>query len=260
MKKVEITGIDTASLPKLSAKECEKLLHEINDGNEEAKQLFIRANMRLVLSIVGRFSRSQENADDLFQVGCVGLMKALNNFNTNAGVKFSTYAVPMIIGEIRRFLRDRTSIKVSRNIRDTAYKALKARENLMRNSNDGMPTLFEIAEEIDIPISEIACALDAISEPVSFFEPVYSDGEDAILLSDQVSDPKNNPEIWTENMELKEALKKIPERERNVLILRYYVGKTQIEISEIINISQAQVSRLEKNAVEKLRKLMQITV
>ncbi|HRU84124.1 MAG TPA: SigB/SigF/SigG family RNA polymerase sigma factor [Eubacteriales bacterium] len=256
MNKVEITGVNTSELPKLSAKECENLIHKIKEGDEDARELFIKANMRLVLSIVGRFKNSDENPDDLFQVGCVGLMKAIANFDTTLEVRFSTYAVPMIIGEIRRFLRDRTGIKVSRNLRDTAYRALKAKEEISNSKNGGYPTLFEIAEEIAVPISEIACALDAISEPVSFSEPIYSDEEDTILLSDQIADEKNSPENWIESLELSEAIKKVPEREKEILALRYYHGKTQMEISKMVGISQAQVSRLEKSGIEYLRKYM----
>lgn len=255
MNKVEITGVDTSTLPKLSAKECDVLLKKAKDGDENARNLLIEANMRLVLSIVGRFRQSEQSADDLFQVGCVGLLKAINNFDTSLDVRFSTYAVPMIIGEIRRFLRDRTGIKVSRNLRDTAYKALKARETLLaRPEKSGIPSLFEVAEELSIPISEVACALDAVCEPVSLFEAAYSDGEDAVLICDQVADPKNNPDNWLENLALTEAVRSLPEREKNVIELRYFKGKTQTEISEIIGISQAQVSRLEKNAISILRK------
>ncbi|HRR89799.1 MAG TPA: sigma-70 family RNA polymerase sigma factor, partial [Eubacteriales bacterium] len=182
--------------------------------------------------------------------------KAIANFDTTLEVRFSTYAVPMIIGEIRRFLRDRTGIKVSRNLRDTAYRALKAKEEISNSKNGGYPTLFEIAEEIAVPISEIACALDAISEPVSFSEPIYSDEEDTILLSDQIADEKNSPENWIESLELSEAIKKVPEREKEILALRYYHGKTQMEISKMVGISQAQVSRLEKSGIEYLRKYM----
>ncbi|NLZ25598.1 MAG: SigB/SigF/SigG family RNA polymerase sigma factor [Clostridiales bacterium] len=254
MRKVEITGLNTSELPKLTGKECDALMRKIRDGDTGAREKFLKANMRLVLSIVGRFAHTQENCDDLFQVGCVGLLKALDNFDFSLGVRFSTYAVPMIIGEIKRFLRDRTSIKVSRNIRDTAYKALKAREKLLESSQSHDPSIFEIAKELDIDVKEIACALDAVSEPLYIFDNVYSDDEDGMTLLDQLADEKNTTENWTENLALKEALKEIPEREKNVLMLRYFYGKTQVEISNATGISQAQVSRLEKNAVEKLRK------
>ncbi|MDD4839082.1 MAG: SigB/SigF/SigG family RNA polymerase sigma factor [Clostridia bacterium] len=256
MHKVEISGVNTSSLPKLTAKQSEALMKRISEGDEEAREEFLYANMRLVLSIVGRFSRSTECSDDLFQVGCVGLLKALNNFDFTMNVRFSTYAVPMIIGEIKRFLRDRSGVKVSRNVRDVAYKALKTRENLMATCTTGEPSLFEIASELDIASTEIACALDAVSEPVSFFEPVYSDGDESMLLLDQLSDDKNTQEHWMENLSLTESLKALPEKEREVIELRYYQGKTQIEISKIVDISQAQVSRLEKNAIEKLRKVL----
>ncbi len=256
MRKVEISGVNTSTLPKLTRKESDELMSRISQGDEEARGEFLFANMRLVLSIVGRFSHSSENSDDLFQVGCVGLLKALNNFDFTMNVRFSTYAVPMIIGEIKRFLRDRSGVKVSRNIRDVAYKALKTRENLMANGHMSEPTLFEIASELDISSSEIACALDAISEPVSFFDPVYSDGEESMLLLDQLSDEKNTADIWMENLSLSEAIKTLPLKEKEVLELRYYKGKTQIEISKIVGISQAQVSRLEKNAVERLRRAL----
>ena len=255
MGKVQICGIDTATLPKISAKECDELLLKIKRGDGEARDLFLRANMRLVLSCVGRFSKSSESADDLFQVGMVGLLKALDNFDVNLDVRFSTYAVPMIIGEMRRAIRDRTTIKVSRSMRDTAYKALKAREDLSKlNAND--PSMIEIASEIDVPLSEVACALDAVSEPVSFYEPVFSDGEESVELIDQLADKKENSENWTEKIALYEALKHVPERELQVVKLRYFDGKTQVEISKIVGISQAQVSRLEKSALEKIRERM----
>lgn len=255
MNRVTICGIDTSSLPKLTAKESDALLKRIKAGDEEARELFLYANMRLVLSVVGRFSKSSTPADDLFQVGMVGMLKALDNFDVNLGVRFSTYAVPMIIGEIKRSLRDHTSIKVSRSMRDTAYKALRAREQLVENSTKE-PELYEIAEEIGIPISEVACALDAVSEPVSFYEPVFSDGEEGMTIIDRLADKKENDENWSERIALNEALKEVPERELNVVRLRYFEGKTQIEISEIVGISQAQVSRLEKSAITRLKKCL----
>ena len=255
MGKVEICGLDTATLPKISAKECDELIVKIQNGDSDAKELFLRANMRLVLSCVGRFSKSQESADDLFQVGMVGLLKSLENFDVNLDVRFSTYAVPMIIGEMRRAIRDRTTVKVSRSMRDTAYKALKAREELSRfNAND--PTMVEIAEEIGVPLSEVACALDAVSEPVSFYEPVYNDSEEGQELIDQLADKKETSENWTEKIALYEALKDVPEREMQVVRLRYFDGKTQIEISKLVGISQAQVSRLEKSAIKRIRACM----
>lgn len=255
MNRVTICGLDTSTLPKLNAKQCDELILKIQNGDEAAKEVFLRANMRLVLSVVGRFSKAGESADDLFQVGMVGMLKALNNFDTSLNVRFSTYAVPMIIGEIKRSLRDRTTIKVSRSMRDTAYKALKARERLVENSiND--PNIMEIAQEIGVPVNEVACALDAVSEPISFYEPVYSDGEDGMAILDQLADKKENSENWSERISLYEALKTVPERELEVVKLRYFDGKTQVEISSIVGISQAQVSRLEKSAMEKLREAL----
>ncbi len=256
MFKVNICGIDTQSLPKITAKECDELIKKIQNGDEQAKEYFLRANMRLVLSVVGRFSKAQECPDDLFQVGMVGMLKALYNFDTTLSVRFSTYAVPMIIGEIKRSLRDHNSIKVSRSVRDTAYRALKAREKLVENAVKE-PELYEIAEEIGVPIREVACALDAVSEPISFYEPVFSDGEDGMEIIDQIADKKENADNWSENIALNEALKEVPERELEILKMRYYLGKTQIEISEKVGMSQAQVSRLEKNAVQRLRKILE---
>ncbi len=255
MHKVEICGIDTGSLPKLTAKECDALLKRIEQGDAVAREEFLTANMRLVLSIVGRFSRCGVCSDDLFQVGYVGLLKALENFDYSLGLKFSTYAVPMIIGEIKRFLRDRTSIKVSRNIRDVAYNALKVKERLQESIDGGEPSLYEIAKELDVSERDIACALDAVSEPVSIFDSV-GNGEDSLMIIDQVADVKSTTESWTENITLADALETIPKREKQVLALRYFYGKTQTEISQTTGISQAQVSRLEKNAIEKLRKFM----
>ena len=255
MHKVTICGIDTSTLPRLTAARSEELLALIEKGDAAAKELFLRANMRLVLSVVGRFSASQENADDLFQAGMVGMMKALNNFDRSLGMRFSTYAVPMIIGEIRRSLRDRTGIKVPRSMRDTAYKALKAREKIVESTMKD-PGLTEIAEEIGIDMRQVACALDAVSEPVSFFEPAFSDGEDGMQILDQLADEKENADLWSEKIALAEALKQVPERELAVLKMRYFDGKTQNEISDKVGVSQAQVSRLEKSAVARLRKLL----
>ncbi len=254
MHKVVICGLDTSKLPKITAKECDELLLKVRNGDSDAKETLVMSNLRLVLSVVQRFS-GKGNSDDLFQVGCVGLMKAVNNFNPAFNVKFSTYAVPMIIGEIRRYLKDSTSIKVSRNLRDVAYKALRAKE-LYEINNQRSPSMMEIAEEIDIPISEVACALDAVSEPRSLYESVYSDGDDSMMLMEQLSDNKSMDDVWSESIYLKDSIKKLPEKERQVLTLRYYVGKTQMEISEAIGISQAQVSRLEKNALNRLREMI----
>lgn len=256
MRKVTICGMDTSSLPRLSAAESEELLKRIGEGDEEAKERFLNANMRLVLSVVGRFSASRESADDLFQAGMVGMMKALNNFDRSLGMRFSTYAVPMIIGEIRRTLRDRTGVKVPRSLRDLAYKALKAREKIVETDMRD-PALTEIAEDIGVTMRDVACALDAVSEPVSFFDPAFSDEEDGMQIMDKLSDERENADVWSERISLAEALKEVPERELSVLKMRYFDGKTQNEISERIGVSQAQVSRLEKSAVSRLKKLMQ---
>lgn len=255
MRKVVISGIDTSMLPRLARGESEELLRRIEEGDESAKERFLAANMRLVLSVVGRFSASSESADDLFQAGMVGMMKALNNFDRSLGMRFSTYAVPMIIGEIRRTLRDRTGVKVPRSLRDLAYKALKAREKIVESSMRD-PGLTEIAEEIGVGMKDVACALDAVSEPVSFFEPAFSDEEEGTLLLDRVPDEKENADIWSERIALREALKEVPERELSVLRMRYFDGKTQNEISEKVGVSQAQVSRMEKAAVARLRELL----
>lgn len=255
MRKVTICGIDTGSLPRLTAAESDELLRRIAEGDSAAKERFLSANIRLVLSVVGRFSAAQESADDLFQAGMVGMMKALNNFDRSLGMRFSTYAVPMIIGEIRRTLRDRTGVKVPRSLRDLAYKALKAREKIVESTLKD-PGITEIAEEIGAGMREVACALDAVSEPVSFFEPAFSDEEDGMQILDQISDDRENADVWSERISLAEALKEVPERELSVLKMRYFDGKTQNEISDRIGVSQAQVSRLEKSAVARLRKLM----
>ena len=251
--KVEITGVNTATLPKLSGKQLAELMIRVKGGDKLAREEFAYANMRLVLSVVQRFNAPKEVADDIFQVGCVGLMKAIDNFDVNLNVKFSTYAVPMIIGEIKRFLRDNSSIRVSRSLRDIAYRALKAREELSKDRVDE-PRLEEIAEKIEVDLKDVAIALDAISAPVSLGDPVYNDGDDTIYLMDQVSDSKNSEEIWLENINLKDALSKLNPREKEIVLLRYYIGKTQMEVSEEVGISQAQVSRLEKTAIEQIRK------
>lgn len=251
--KVEITGVNTATLPKLTGKQMAELMIKIKDGDKLARDQFAYANMRLVLSVVQRFNAPKDNADDIFQVGCVGLMKAIDNFDISLNVKFSTYAVPMIIGEIKRFLRDNNSIRVSRSLRDIAYKALKAREELSKDRVEE-PRLEEIAEKIEVDLKDVAIALDAISAPVSLGDPVYNDGDDTIYLMDQVSDSKNSEEIWLENINLKDALSKLNPREKEIVLLRYYIGKTQMEVSEEVGISQAQVSRLEKTAIEQIRK------
>lgn len=249
--KVVICGVETAGLPKLTQKESEELMFKLKAGDETAREKFIVGNMRLVLSLVKRFWSKRANADDVFQVGCVGLIKAIDNFDVSIGVKFSTYAVPMILGEIKRFIRDGNSLRVSRSIRDTAYKVLKVRERLEENDED--VTYDKIAAEMKVAVSEVAYALDAISDPVSLYDPVYDKQGDTLLLMDQLSDPKNNDETWTEKAALYEALSRLNEREKNVLFLRYFEGKTQTEISERVGISQAQVSRLEKAALKRIR-------
>lgn len=254
MHKVVINGIDTRSLPKLKPKECEELLELVKKGDKEAKDKLVVANIRLVLSIVQRFS-NRAGSDDLFQSGMIGLMKAIDGFDSKFNVRFSTYAVPMISGEIRRFIKDSTGIKVSRSMRDTAYKALRAKE-MLELKNSTSPTMLEIASEIDIPLKEVVCALDAVSETVSLQECVYNDGEDGLLLMEQIADSTQNEETWSTSLALREGIKFLPEREKSVLAMRYYLGKTQTEISKSMGISQAQVSRLEKNALGKIKECL----
>lgn len=249
LNKVEICGVNTSSLPLLKEEEKDALFERIKAGDEDAKDEYIRGNLRLVLSVIKRFSGSSENADDLFQIGCIGLIKAVNNFNTELDVKFSTYAVPMIIGEIRRYMRDNNSIRVSRSLRDTAYKAIYAKEGYIRR-NLKEPTIQEISEEIGISKEDIVFALDAIQSPVSLQEPVYNDSGDAIYVMDQISDKKNKEENWVEELALQAAMDHLNPREKYIIELRFFQGKTQMEVAEKIDISQAQVSRLEKNALK----------
>ena len=254
--KVEICGVNTLKLPILSNDEKEELFRRILKGDRLAREEYIYGNLRLVLSVIQRFSNRDENMDDLFQVGCIGLIKAIDNFDITQNVKFSTYAVPMIIGEVRRYLRDNNSIRVSRSLRDTAYKALQAKENLSKK-NQKEPSLSEIAKYMDIPLKDVVTALDAIQDPISLFEPVFRDsGGDALYVMDQVKDPKNRDDSWLENISLSEAMKKLSEREKYILNLRFFQGKTQMEVSSEIGISQAQVSRLEKSALKHMRKYM----
>jgi len=250
--KVEICGVNTAKLPLLNNEEKEELFKRIKQGDKEAREQYIKGNLRLVLSVIQRFSGSNENVDDLFQIGCIGLIKAIDNFDTSQNVKFSTYAVPMILGEVRRYLRDNNSIRVSRSLRDTAYKAIYAREGLTRR-NSKEPTIMEIAEEIGISKEEITYALDAIQTPVSLYEPVYTDGGDPLYVMDQISDRKNKEENWVENLSLSEAMKRLSPRENHIINLRFFEGKTQMEVAEEVHISQAQVSRLEKNALKTMK-------
>lgn len=247
--KVEICGVNTAKLPLLKPAEKEALFSKIEQGDTAAREQYIEGNLRLVLSVIKRFSSSNENVDDLFQIGCIGLIKAIDNFDSKLGVKFSTYAVPMIIGEIRRFLRDNNSIRVSRSLKDTAYKAIYARENLTKK-NLKEPTIAEVAEEIGIAKEDIVYALDAIQSPMSLYDPVYTDGGDTLYVMDQISDKKNKEENWIEHLSLSEAMTKLNDREREIITLRFFEGKTQMEVALMINISQAQVSRLEKNALK----------
>ncbi|MFI3230386.1 MAG: RNA polymerase sporulation sigma factor SigG [bacterium] len=253
--KVEICGINTNKLPLLKNDEKEALFKKVQEGDLEAKEEYIYCNLRLVLSVIKKFANRGENIDDIFQVGVIGLIKAINNFDTSHGVKLSTYAVPMIIGEIRRYLRDYNSIRVSRSLRDTAYKAMQAKEFLI-NEYAKEPSLDEIAKIVGLPKEDIIIALDAIQEPISLFEPVYNDGADAIFIMDQVKDDKNTDATWIENISLNDAMEKLNEREKYIINLRFFEGKTQMEVAKEICISQAQVSRLEKSALKNMRKYM----
>lgn len=251
--KVELCGVNTAKLKTLTAEEKNELLKKSKSGDLHAREELISGNMRLVLSIIQRFGSRGEDADDLFQVGCIGLIKAIDNFDLDVGVKFSTYAVPMIIGEIRRYLRDNSMIRVSRSQRDLAYRALRAKEELsLRLSRD--PTDAEIATELGAEKSEVTEALTSITTPLSLYEPVFSDGGDALYLMDQISDDKENDEVWIDNIAVGEAMKRLSDRERSIISMRFFRGKTQMEIAEEIGISQAQVSRIEKGALDRIRK------
>ena len=251
--KVEIAGVNTAKLKVLKSSETMELLRRSKAVDRQAREELIEGNLRLVLSVIQRFAGRGESVDDLFQVGCVGLIKAIDNFDISQPVKFSTYGVPMIVGEIRRYLRDNSAIRVSRSMRDTAYRVLQAREHLMAE-NQKEPTVEEIAKVLDIPREEVVFAMDAIVDPVSLYEPIYDSGGDAIRVMDQVSDTKNTDERWTGRIALKDAMKLLDPRERRILSLRFYEGKTQMEVSAEVGISQAQVSRLEKGAINTIRK------
>lgn len=253
INKVEICGVNTSKLPMLTKAEKDELFIKIKAGDKEAREKFVHGNLRLVLSVIQRFSNRGENADDLFQVGCIGLIKAIDNFDLTQNVQFSTYAVPMIIGEVRRYLRDNNSIRVSRSLKDIAYKALQVKERLV-NQNSKEPTIAEIAKELELPKSDVVYALDAMSDPISLFEPIYHDGGEAIYVMDQVKDEKNSDESWLENISINEAMKHLDEREKHILSLRFFQGRTQMEVANEIGISQAQVSRLEKNALNQMRK------
>ena len=252
INKVEICGVNTAKLPILSSQQKKALFERISKGDTKAREEFINGNLRLVLSVIQRFYNRGEHVDDLFQVGCIGLIKAIDNFDLSQNVKFSTYAVPMIIGEIRRYLRDNNSIRVSRGLRDTAYKALQVKEKL-RLEQSREPTVLEIAKELGMSKEEVVLALDAIQDPISLFESVFHDGTDTVFVMDQVSDEKNTDENWLEDIALREAMKKLSKREMLILNLRFFDGKTQMEVAKEIGISQAQVSRLEKTALLHMR-------
>lgn len=252
MYKVEICGVNTAKLPLLTDEEKKELFTKIQKGDKKARERFIKGNLRLVLSIIQRFSSSGENIDDLFQIGCIGLMKAIDHFDVTLNVKFSTYAVPMIIGEIRRYLRDNNSIRVSRSIRDTAYKAIYTKELMMKDS-DKEPTVEEIAAKLELAPEDIVFALDAIQSPVSLYEPVYAESGDTLYIMDQISDKKNKEDNWIEEISLKAAIDHLSDREHKIINMRYFEGKTQMEVAEEINISQAQVSRLEKKALRSMK-------
>ena len=251
--KVEICGVNTSKLPVLNSVQKKLLFNRILQGDEEARQQYIYGNLRLVLSVIQRFSNRGEYMDDLFQVGCIGLIKAIDNFDINQGVQFSTYAVPMIIGEVRRYLRDNNQIRVSRSLRDTAYRALQVKERLIAEKSKE-PTIDEIAKEMDLPKEDIVLAMEAIQDPVSLFEPVYHDGGDTLFVMDQVKNEKDGDATWLENIAVSEAMKKLSDREKHILMLRFFQGKTQMEVSSEIGISQAQVSRLEKSALKHMKK------
>jgi RNA polymerase sporulation-specific sigma factor len=253
---VEICGVDTSKLPVLKNQEMRVLFAQYQAGDRTAREKLISGNLRLVLSVIQRFNNRGECADDLFQVGCIGLMKAIDNFDLGQNVKFSTYAVPMIIGEIRRYLRDNNPIRVSRSLRDIAYKALQVRDSLT-NRHSREPTITEISEELGVPKEDVVFALDAIQDPVSLFEPVYQDGGDPIYVMDQLSDEKTRDMQWVEEIALREALEKLNGREKMILSMRFFEGKTQMEVAEEIGISQAQVSRLEKAAIQQMNKFIQ---
>ena len=252
--KVEICGVNTSKLPLLSKQEKEELFIKIKEGDNEARNTFINGNLRLVLSVIQRFNSRGENPDDLFQVGCVGLIKAIDNFDLNQNVQFSTYAVPMIIGEVKRYLRDNNSIRVSRSVRDLAYKVIQYKEKYLKE-NGKEPQVEEIAKELEVSKEEIGFSLDAIQDPVSLQEPVYNDGSESIYVMDQVKDSKNTDELWAEKMTIESALEKLNDKEKMIVMKRFFDGRTQMEVAEEIGISQAQVSRLEKSAIQHIKRL-----
>lgn len=254
INRVEIANVNTSKLQVLTQEETKELFKKMNEGDKEAREKLINGNLRLVLSVIQRFCGRGENADDLFQVGCVGLIKAIDNFDTSLDIQLSTYGVPMIIGEIRRYLRDNNMVRVSRSVRDLAYKVLQAKEKLSRD-NGKEPTIEEIAKELNVEKEDVVLSLDAIQDPVSLQEPVYNDGADSLYIMDQVKDKKNTDELWAENLTMNEALKKLNDKERMIIDKRFFLGRTQMEVADEIGISQAQVSRLEKTALEHIRRL-----
>ena len=251
--KVEICGVNTSRLKVLKSEESMELLKRARAGDMEAREELISGNLRLVLSVIQKFSGRGENVDDLFQVGCIGLIKAIDNFNVDMDVKFSTYGVPMIVGEIRRYLRDNSTIRVSRSVRDTAYRVLQVKEKYIAE-HQKEPTIEEIAKLLDISREDVVMALDAVVDPVSLFDPLYTDGTDTVCVMDQVKDQENNDEVWLDRIALEDAIQKLDAREQRILALRFFQGKTQMEVSSEVGISQAQVSRLEKNALNRIRK------
>lgn len=253
--KVDITGVNTSELTVLSNDEMDKLFKELKNGNKSAKSKLVNGNLKLVLSLLRKFNNRTDNMDDLFQIGCIGLIKAIDNFDLSHNVRFSTYAVPMILGEVKRYLRDNNSLRISRSIKDTAYKAIKVKDELT-TINGVEPSTYEVAKVLGVSEIDVILALDSLKEPISMFEPIYNDGGDTIYLSDQLEDKKDNINSWDIKIYLKEAIKKLKEKERKILIDRYLIGKTQVEISDEIGISQAQVSRLEKDAISNIKKLI----
>ena len=254
LNKVDICGVSTSNLPLLTREEKEELFKKIKEGDEEARQKFIKGNLRLVLSVIQRFRGRGESADDLFQVGCVGLIKAIDNFDLSQNVQFSTYAVPMISGEVKRYLRDNNSIRVSRSVRDLAYKVIQYREKYTKD-NGKEPSIEEIAKELETTKEDIAFSLDAIQDPVSLQEPIYNDGAESIYIMDQVKDSKNTDELWAEKITIKGAMQRLTDKEKMIINKRFFDGRTQMEVAEEIGISQAQVSRLEKNAIDRIKRL-----
>lgn len=254
LNKVEICGVNTSKLPLLTREEKQELFLKIKQGDDEARQIFINGNLRLVLSVIQRFYGRGENADDLFQVGCVGLIKAIDNFDLSQNVQFSTYAVPMIIGEVKRYLRDNNSIRVSRSIRDLAYKAMQFKERYTKE-NGKEPTIDMIAKELGVEREDIALSFDAIQDPISLQEPVYNDSSESIYIMDQIKDAKNTDELWTEQMTIMQIMKKLNDKEKMIITKRFFDGRTQMEVANEIGISQAQVSRLEKNAIDHIKRL-----